>query len=709
MLILNPAGSTADVENTGFYFRQTRYLRDLRLELFGEAPYACSAAEVAPNVLEFSYVYPEKRGGGSDVGGEHNGLRYEDLDIRVNYRLRPNGLDVRVRICNRWLETATLPLTWAVSADFADYGEVFGDRKQQAGIAVDSMAASVRFRYLHPALPLETVASVDGPGEWQYRDGKLGAEIVLPRQREVCFTLRVRAVDREDAISDEAAMQREERLRAWHAGVSTVEAPGEAAIARIVNRSMEDIGSLALLEGPDDEWLCPAAGVPLFGSFWARDSLTTAWQSAVFDRGRMAEAVLNATGRRQGVRDDLWRDEQPGRILRGAQRSPLARLGITPMDCYYGDYASPFAFLFALGQLYSWSGEERLLKQHFDTARRILDWARERGDLDQDGYLEYQTRSPEGPKHQGWRDAENAVVYADGRQVETPIATCELQGYWYAAQQFMAAFSVVAGSMSDARAHWRSAAELKERFNRDFWMPGERCIALGLETDKQQIGSVTSNAGQTLTTGIVTDEHLPLLIERLFAPDLFSGWGLRTLSTGNPAYNPVSYHLGSVWPVENATLLFGLRRFGFEREAQLLARSLFDLALIWRGARVPECVGGYGRAEARHPGAYPQANAPQAWNQSVFPILIQTLLGMRALAPLRLLAIYPKLPEWLPEITIRNLRVGDATVTLRFRREGQDRTTYEVLQKRGTLHIVDQPPMESLTVGIWDRLGALFQ
>ncbi|MBI1809971.1 MAG: hypothetical protein HYR75_08760, partial [Gemmatimonadetes bacterium] len=624
---------------------------------------------------------------------------YEDIDLRVTWRVVPNGADIEVLIANHWMDRVTVPLAWTLAADFADYDEVFGERKQNAEVAVEPEPDGVRFRYLHPRLPLETSVRIEAPGDWRFEGGRLGAQIEIGRQSEVRLRLRARAIDREDPIADEDAADRERRLHAWHENVTRVEAPGDAPIAVIANWGMRDLGSLALLDGPEDEWLVPAAGIPLFHSLWTRDTLTVTWQATMFDHGAMAEAALSAAGRRQGTHDDPWRDEQPGRLVRGAKRSPLARLNITPAARYYGDYAGPFAFIFALGQLFAWTGDERLLNKHLDTARRILDWARDRGDIDGDGYLEYRTLSPDGPKHQGWRDAQNAIVYPDGRQVDTPIATCEVQGYWFAAQQFMAVFSAVRGGMGDAHAYWTSARDLKQRFNRDFWMPDERCVALGLDPDKRPIGSVTSNAGQTLTTGIVADEHLPGLVARLFEPDLFSGWGVRTLSTRNPAYDPLSYHLGTVWPVENATLLFGLRRYGYEREAHRLARALYELALIWRGHRVPECVGGYSREEARHPGAYPQANAPQAWNQSVFPILIQTLLGIRPLASLHLLAVYPRLPDWIPEITLRHLRVGDATVSLRFHG-----SSYEVLEKRGTLHIVDQPPFDSLTAGVWDRL-----
>src|SRR5438067_5122360 len=199
----------------------------------------------------------------------------------------------------------------------------------------------------------------------------------------------------------------------------------------------------------------------------------------------MGDSILSTLSKLQGTRYDPWRDEQPGRIIRGRQRSPVTRLNLNPMQLYYGDYASPFAFIFTLAQLYAWSGDKSYLEKHFDTARRILNWAREEGDIDGDGYLEYKTLSSEGPKHQGWRDAHNAIVYPDGSQVETPIATCEIQGYWFAAQQIMAVASAVTGRFGDAAAYWKSAAELKERFNKDFWMADESCIALGLDPFKK--------------------------------------------------------------------------------------------------------------------------------------------------------------------------------------------------------------------------------
>jgi glycogen debranching enzyme len=340
--------------------------------------------------------------------------------------------------------------------------------------------------------------------------------------------------------------------------------------------------------------------------------------------------------------------------------------------------------------------------------RRLLDWARTDGDKDRDGYLEYQTRSSKGTKNQGWKDSGDAIVYDDGRPVPSPIGTCELQGYWYAAQQCMAVLSAAVGEYAEARAFWRSAADLKERFNRDWWDEEEGSIALARDPDKRQVRAVTSNVGHCIACGIVSAEHLPRTVGRLFAPDMFSGWGIRTLSSAHRAYNPLSYHLGTVWAVEQATIAFGLRRFGFDTRALDLAGALFDLAELYPEYRIPECVGGYARGEANAPGAYPRANTPQLWNASAFPLLMHTILGFQPVAALEMLVVDPVLPTWLPEVIVRDLRLGEAKATLRFWRDEAGASHAEVLHRQGTFRIVKQPPPESMTAGAGDRLLALF-
>jgi glycogen debranching enzyme len=715
LLVLDDSGAATAETLAGFFFRETRYLSHLALRLNGESPFRCSAAQVNANRLEFTYIYPPVdvgAGGGSGSGGQSQwrGILRRGIDIRFACDVHPSWVDVTAELTSRWDERVEVDVAWLLGADYVDMPEAqSGRREQQAAVHTATDATTISFRYQHPELPLETRIEVDMPEPWEFRDNAVTARLTFDRQKPRTLRLRILAVDHANPLGIEEGRRREEALHARDHDAAYLISPRESPLVGIVNRAIADVGSFSLLEGSPDEWLTPGAGVPLYLSLWGRDALTAVWQAAAFDRGEMAVAALARLGRTQGTRVDPERDEEPGRIIQQARAGPLDRLGKTPFSRYYADQASPFDYIFALAHAFACSGELDLVRRHWDTCRRITEWADRYGDRDGDGFLEYQTTARGGPRHQGWKDSDNAVVYEDGRQATTPLAACEVQGYWYAALQVMAALAGVLGHGADALAWWRAAVSLKERFNRQFWMPEEGSVALGLDSEKRQMRSITSNAGQCIATGIVAEEHMPRLVRRLFEPDLFSGWGIRTLSAKNPAYNPLDYHLGSVWLIENATIVFGLRRFGFDERAVELARALYDLALLWPAQRVPECVGGYARREFVHPGAYPRANAPQMWNESAWLLIMQTLLGLQPLAPLDTLAVDPALPEWLPEVTLHRLRIGGARVTLHFRREPDGSSTCDVLQKEGTLHILRQPSPDSLRAGPWDRLKALFE
>jgi glycogen debranching enzyme len=722
-LILDYRGRAGLEGLSGFYFRETRYLKDLRLWIDGEEPFPCSLAETSPASLEFTFVYPPVEpggGGGSGSGGSgiRHGIPFRGLDLDLRYRVRPASVEAVLRLTSRWTDGVPVDIAWELSADYAGLTEAHaGKRLQEAGVTAEPIGSDawseakgrygVRFDYRHEGLPLRTEVRIAGDGDWRWADGRLLGRMTLERQQTREIRLLIEALDHEDPIDQAGSAMREEALAKWHQTVTRLSSPGGSPLADITNRAMIELGSLALLEGDEEEWLTPAAGQPLYPALFGRDALTASWQATVFDGGQLIRSTLASLRTLQGEVVDDWRDEEPGRIIQQARREPSARLGLTPFGRYYGDYASPLMFIIGLGQLYAWSGDRRDIEGNWEAAKRVLEWARRHGDLDGDGYLEYLTRSPLGPAHQGWKDSDNGMVHEDGSQARPPIAPCEIQGYWHAALQFMAVMSIVMGDRAWGLELWREAGELKERFNRDFWLDDEGYVALALDADKRPLRCLSSNAGQCITTGIVKGEHLPRLVNRLFQPDLYSGWGLRTLSTHNPSYNPLSYHLGSVWAVENGTIMFGLRRYGFDDEAAMLARSIFDLATIWDGNRIPECVGGYARDERGHPGTYPRANSPQAWNRSTFAILVQTLLGMRPVASLNLLALDPKLPAWLPQLTLSGLRVGNASIDLHFRRGRTGHTSYRVLAKQGKLRVVRQPPLNSLSVGVLDRLAAL--
>jgi glycogen debranching enzyme len=717
LLITNTRGECGpDQQLSGFYFREARHLRTLALEINGHRPWLCESAAIDPTTLVLTFVYPEitqPGGGGTGQAGDEesvdtDGIPERSLDIRLIYVVRVASLEISVSMTNRARRSVTCTVAWSLGADFADIQEAQAGRREQDGAVMVSTAPDcVTFTYRHPDLPLRS--DVRHAARWTPGEDRLLTSVSLAPQQHVQLSLRVEPWSPTTAIPVPSASEREGVALRWRERFARVEVPGNRVAEEVLSRNIRDLGSFPLLDGRPDEWLALQAGMPLYPAFFGRDAVTAGWQAGLVDRGEALEAALAKLARLQSVRFDDWRDEQPGRIPYQVRSGPLAILNLNPYAAYYADYASPLMFVVSLANLWAWTGDRRCIERHWDTARRILDWARDHGDMDGDGYLEYRTRSSKGTKNQGWKDSGDAIVYEDGQPVPAPIATCELQGYWYIAQELMALLSWVMGARDDAAAFRKSAAALKERFNRDWWVEDEHFIALALDPDKQPVRAVTSNVGHCLACGIIDRDRLPAVVGRMFAPDLFSGWGVRTLSTGHAFYNPLSYHRGTVWAVEQATIIFGLRRFGFDARAFELTRALFDLASLYGEYRIPECVGGYARGESQAPGAYPRANTPQLWNASAFPLALQTLLGLLPIAAASTLIVDPALPAWLPEVILRDLRVGDAKVSLRFWREHDGSSSWDVLHRQGSLHIVRQPPPESLTAAWPDRAAALFE
>ena len=716
LIVTDDGRSGAEDPLSGFYHREARFLSELRLTVNGTVPWLCECAAVQPDLLAFNFVYPELSAPGGGGTGQSDDEEHLDaqgtperaLDIRLLYRVRVASLDVGIVVTNRSRREVRAELGCAFAADFADILESqSGRREQNASVERANAASSVELLYRHPKLAYRTELRFNDP--WHADEQGLKATLTLQRQETRELAIEVVPHVPGCELSAEDVSAREAAVEAWVTRFARIEVPGNRVAERVISANIRDMASLPSLDGPPEEWLSMQAGMPLYPAFFGRDALTAGWQAALIDRGTFLEAALSRLGRLQSDRDDEWRDEEPGRIPYQVRSGPLARLELNPYSAYYADYASPLMYIISLANLFAWTGDRARLEAHWDTARRILDWARERGDMDGDGYLEYHTRSSKGTKNQGWKDSGDAIVYDDGSPVPAPIATCELQGYWYVAQELMAILSTFMGATDDALAHYRSAAALKERFNRDWWIPEEHFIALALDPQKRPVRAVTSNVGHCLATGIIDRAHLPAVVGRMFAPDMFSGWGVRTLASTHSYYDPLSYHRGTVWAVEQGTIVFGLRRFGFNARALELTRALFDLAELYPDYRIPECVGGYARAERPVPGAYPRANTPQLWNATIFPLVVQALLGLLPLGPAGTLILDPVLPEWMPHVVLHGLRVGEARVTLRFERTADGNTEWDVVHTQGTLRVIRQPPPESLSARMTDRVAGLLE
>ena len=514
------------------------------------------------------------------------GLPKHELDRQVVIRVARfvgRGMHEDLEISNHGLSGAKLNLVWELDADFADLLEARGgERKQTAPIEMhwtphNGADGTLRFDYRHPKLRRAAELHFESK-EYPptYESGKVSLSLELEPQQS--YSLCMEAWPVVDEVAQKpifgcdafgAVVTEQDRAARKWGEISTRIKTGNSTVQLAWDRAVADLQGLALSEGASEVrgGFVPSAGQPLYGTLFGRDALTIAGQSMFFSP-RMAESALHVLSRYIGDKDDDFYDEQPGRVPQQVRDDPLALLGITPSLHDYGDYAAPCAFLVLLGGYHLVTGNKGMVRRFLEPARRVLDWLDNRADLDGDGFLEYKTRSPVGQKQQGWKDSGDAVRYDDGREVEPPIAACEVQGYTYAAKVLMSEVFLAMGEPSRAFSLFREATALKRRFNQRFWMPDQRFIAFALDSDKRQVKSVASNAGHCLATGIIDGKYAPDVVRRLMAPDMFSGWGIRTLSSLHPAYNPVKYHLGSVWPSENATIAFGIKRYGFDARMQ---------------------------------------------------------------------------------------------------------------------------------------------
>lgn len=491
----------------------------------------------------------------------------------------------------------------------------------------------------------------------------------------------------------------DDRQARWQKRCTDIATPNND-LYRSYRQAVEDMGALRIydMDVSDEAWV-PAAGVPWFVTLFGRDSLTVSFQNMAVSPG-FARGALKRLAEYQATERDDWHDAQPGKIMHELRFGELAHFNKIPFTPYYGTADATILYLIVLSETYRWTGDKQLLKEYQKVAQNCLDWIDHYGDLDGDGFQEYKTFSSPGYENMGWKDAADAVVYADGSQVKQPKALCELQAYVYDAKTRMAEVFQVLGDEARAKTLLQEAETLKQSFNQAFWMKKECCYAYGLDPHKEQITSIASNAGQVLWSGIADQEKAERTARRLLQEDMWSGWGIRTLSCNNPAYNPYLYQLGSIWPQDNAIIAAGFKRYGLVDEANKVIRGIFDAINRFDSYRPPEVFAGVPRqGEVDFPVLYPGgANIPQAWaTGSVFHML-RTILGLRADAPHKRLYVNPTLPDWIPEIELQHMQVGPCKITIRFWRQ-EDTSRWEVceisseknVKKENMIEVANEP------------------
>jgi glycogen debranching enzyme len=471
----------------------------------------------------------------------------------------------------------------------------------------------------------------------------------------------------------------------WLAGFTKAHS-SDGVLNDILHRSLSDIRLLRLNR---DGREFTAAGVPWFVGIFGRDSLIPSLQCLAFDRERAVHTAHVLAGR-QGRKTDARRHEEPGKILHELRVGEMANLGEIPETPSYASIDSTILFLILVARHAAWTGSLDLFNELRENVDRTLQWMAESGDRNGDGYIEYYGKTGKGaPVNQGWKDSEDGIVREDGSFPDPPISLVEVQGYAYLAKTAIADLYRRAGEQATAEWLAREAEELRDRFNRDFWMADKGCYCLALEGEgRRQVSVVTSNAGQALWTGIADHDKALKTAQRLMQDDMFSGWGVPTLSDKEVRYNPLAYQLGSVWPFDNSLILAGFRRYGLDDFACRIFRSSLDAAKRFPNGRLPEFFAGTRREEGFSPAHCPRADPLQAWSSGAVPLMVVELLGLHPNGfDGKLRIVRPVLPEPIQDVELHGIKIGASTVDLRFARESGGDIVPHVLAVQGALKV----------------------
>ena len=612
------------------------------------------------------------------------------------------GMHEDLDITNDGMKAVRFQLEIALRCDFADIFEVkSGNIVRRGRITSDWSESHQRLRTTYRNGDFSravTISPTHSSANAVYANGRLSFEVGLEPggSWHCCLLYSLTDGDQHFASPTECAVHSHksrsaETLADWLQKVAKIQTSNEE-FYRLFRQALEDMAALRLpIAGTDHLVFLPAAGLPWFIAPFGRDSLIVSLQNTLI-YPEFARGALEILGSLQAKEVDNYRDAEPGKILHEMRYGELAHFKLIPHTPYYGTADATPLYLITLHAAWRATGDRALLERHLETAEGCLSWIDNYGDRDGDGFQEYQTRSPVGYENMSWKDSGDCVVYPDGSLVKGPKALCELQGYVYSAWIRMAEVFDALGKSDRALALRAKASALFDRFNKAFWDDELGYYAYALDGDKKKVLTVASNAGHCLWSGIVPPERAKKVVERLMAPDMWTGWGIRTLSANNPAFNPYNYQTGSVWPHDNAMIAFGFKLYGFAAEAARIAHDVSVAASHFRLNQLPELYTAFERDDSNFPVQYIGANVPQAWAAGSSFMLTQAMLGFLPDAPRNKLYVDPSLPSWLPDVTVQDLRVGKHKIDIRFWREGEQ-TAFKVI--KGDPELVERCKVKS--------------
>ncbi|SDG23138.1 glycogen debranching N-terminal domain-containing protein [Pseudonocardia oroxyli] len=645
----------------GVFFRDTRILSRWELRVDGEVPDPLAAMNPDPYRAIF-------------LGRLSRRFGRTDTNVLVQRERRiGNGLREDLVLRNPGAEPTTCSVTLSVEADFADLFEVKEGRVHPRGepgaqAQDDRLYLGLHWRGTHRGTVVEAPAGTVAVSSGGAGAATISYDAYVPAGGRWSISLLVRPVLDGEAVEASFPLNQPEReslparrLQHWRE-TTPLATTGHDSLQRTLRRSQEDVGALRIFDPEDPTLAAVAAGAPWFMALFGRDSLLTAYMALPVDRS-LALGTMRTLARHQGRATDPVTEEEPGRILHEVRLGVDSGLSLGGGRIYYGTVDATPLFVVLLAEFARWGGERRSVEELLPHADRALAWMTDHGDRDGDGFLEYRRATDRGLQNQGWKDSWDGITFADGRPAEAPIALCEVQGYAYDAFRARAELARRLDDDAGAR-HWSArAAALKTAFNERFWLPERGWYALALDRDKNAVDACASNMGHCLWSGIVDDDKAPLVAEHLLSPEMFTGWGVRTLSSAMGAYDPVSYHNGSVWPHDNALVVAGLMRYGFVAQAQRVAEGILDAAEHF-GGRLPELFCGFDRDEFPEPVPYPTSCSPQAWASATPVQLIRTLLRFDPELPRERLWVAPVLPRAFAPLRVEGVGVGEGRLSV---------------------------------------------
>jgi glycogen debranching enzyme len=641
----------------GLFFRDTRFLSELRLRVNDQWPEQLGARGIDPFSAEFVVRDPPA------VGKADSHL----VVFRKRYVGRGLREDVVVR--NYGLEPAYCSLEFMVAADFANLFQVKAGQIETGGdlsTHVDEsrvtwsfrrgrLSRGARLEFSKPPKELSPLHAV--------------FEVLIPADErwEVCLQLTPIIENEEIKLRYPCneEVQRalpSQRLEQWRSHMAEISS-NQRGFDDLVKRSTEDMAALRLFDPEHRERTVVAAGAPWFMALFGRDSLLTSYMTLLVDTD-LALGTLQTLAHYQGRDVNPITEEEPGRILHEMRFGDSAALSLGGGQIYYGSVDATPLFVMLLGELRRWGNRPEEVDALLPAADRALEWIEKYGDRDKDGYVEYRRTSDKGLSNQGWKDSYDGVSFANGALAEAPIALCEVQGYVYAAYIARGHFATELGDTKYAKELYDRAAALKSRFNREFWLEEHGWLAMGLDRDKRPIDALTSNMGHCLWTGILDTDKAEIVGKRLLSDELFSGWGVRTLATSMARYNPVSYHNGSVWPHDNAICVAGLMRYGLVDAAHRVIEGIIDAAAYF-GNRLPELFAGLPRDEVPFPVHYPTSCSPQAWAAASPLLMLRAMLRFDPDIRRGHLYLSPEVPERIAPLVIEGVPLKGKRLTIR--------------------------------------------